>query len=66
MTHTTLEHLRTLADRAGLHVSDDVLLRLAPGVDRLRGHADSLRALLSDLEEPANAFSLMPGNAGQE
>lgn len=53
----TLEELRTLAQRAGLQLSENELERLLPGVIRARQQAAALRALIGADDEPAGVFS---------
>jgi hypothetical protein len=53
----TLEELRTLAQRAGLRLSENELERLLPGVIRARQQAAALRALIGADDEPAGVFS---------
>jgi hypothetical protein len=51
-----IEELRTLAQRAGLTLSDEELQRLLPGVTRAQKHAAELRSLISNGDEPAGFF----------
>ena len=53
----TLEILRTIAERAGLRLSDDELQRLVPGVNRARQQVAELREIIERAEEPAGAFN---------
>ncbi|MGH7817391.1 MAG: hypothetical protein ACREOR_08385 [Candidatus Binatia bacterium] len=53
----TLEILRTMAERAGLRLSDDELQRLVPGVNRARQQVAELRETIERAEEPAGAFN---------
>jgi hypothetical protein len=53
----TLEELRTLAQRAGLRLSENELERLLPGVIRARQQAAALRELIGADDEPAAVFS---------
>ena len=53
----TLEILRTIAERAGLRLSDDELQRLVPGVNRARQQVAELREIIERAGEPAGAFN---------
>jgi len=53
----TLEELRTLAQRAGLRLSENEFERLLPGVIRARQQAAALRELIGTDDEPAAVFS---------
>ena len=53
----TLEILRTMAERAGLRLSDDELQRLLPGVNRSRQQIAELREIIERADEPAGAFN---------
>jgi Ca2+-binding EF-hand superfamily protein len=52
----TLDNLRTMAERAGLKLSDDELQRLLPGVNRSKQQAQELRELITATDEPAIVF----------
>jgi hypothetical protein len=52
----SLERLRTMAERAGLHLPGDELQKLLPGVNRSRKQAAELRDLLAQTDEPAGTF----------
>ncbi len=54
----TLDELRMIAGRAGLHVSEDELQRLLPGVNRSHKQVLELRDLMTDTLEPAGLFSV--------
>ena len=53
----TLEILRTVAERAGLRLSDDELQLLLPGVNRARQQVAELREIIERAGEPAGAFN---------
>lgn len=53
----TLEELEHLADLLGLSLSRDQLTHLLPEVQRLRDHAERLRELPLEPEEPALRFA---------
>ena len=55
-TEIAIEELRTLAQQAGLKISDDELQRLLPGVIRAQKQAAELRSLLTNGDEPAGPF----------
>ena len=52
-----LEHLRAIAECAGLELGDDELQRLVPGVNRARQQIADLRELVDRSDEPAGAFN---------
>jgi hypothetical protein len=52
----TLENLKTMAERRGLRLAEDELLRLLPGVIRARKQAAELREIVVREDEPAGAF----------
>jgi hypothetical protein len=52
----TLNRLRTMAEQAGLKLSDEQLQGLLPGVNRSRKQVSELRELISDSLEPASNF----------
>ena len=53
---TNLDDLRTMAQQVGLKLPDEELLRLLPGVNRLRKQVGELRELLAQTDEPAGTF----------
>jgi Ca2+-binding EF-hand superfamily protein len=53
----TLDNLRTMAERAGLKLSDDELQRLLPAVNRSKKQAQELRDLITAIDEPTTRFS---------
>jgi len=61
----TLEHLRSMAERSGLRLSDEELEKLLPGVNRSRTQILELRELISDSVEPAAAFVAARNEKGQ-
>ena len=61
MSEIAIDQLRALAQRAGLHLSEDELQKLLPGVGRTRLQAEELRQLLDSRVEPAGHFSAQKG-----
>jgi hypothetical protein len=57
MENVTLDHLRSLAEHAGLNITEEELRRLLPAVNRSRKQAIELRGLLSPPVEPAATFA---------
>jgi len=57
MTELTLEQLQAAAQRRGLTLPQEELLKLLPGVIRARRQAAELRALLTLSDEPAATFN---------
>lgn len=55
----TPNRLRTMAEQAGLKLSDEELQGLLPGVNRSRKQVSELRGLISDSLEPAATFRAM-------
>jgi hypothetical protein len=53
----TIEECRVLAKTAGLHVSDEELQRLLPGINRARRQAVELRDIIPATAEPAVIFT---------
>ncbi|MDH3446267.1 MAG: hypothetical protein OEN50_20275 [Deltaproteobacteria bacterium] len=53
----SLDQLRAEAVRAGLHLDEEELKKLLPGVNRSRKQVAELRDILSDGDEPAGIFS---------
>ena len=56
-----LDHLRGLAEQAGLKLTEEELRRLLPGINRARKQTLELRGLVSDALEPAVTFSAATG-----
>lgn len=59
MTELTLEQLQAAAQRRGLTLPQEELLKLLPGVIRARRQAAELRALVTLLDEPAATFNAL-------
>jgi hypothetical protein len=57
----TLDELRARAERAGLTMIENELIKLLPGVNRSHKQAKALRDLLSQTDEPAGVFTLVGG-----
>jgi hypothetical protein len=55
----TLDELRARAERAGLKLPENELIKLLPGVNRSHQQADDLRELLSQTDEPAGVFTVV-------
>jgi hypothetical protein len=56
-TEITVDELRARAERAGIELSEDELVRLLPGVNRAYKQADDLRKLVTNADEPAAVFT---------
>jgi len=59
MTELTLEQLQAAAQRRGLTLPQEELLKLLPGVIRARSQAAELRALVTLSDEPAATFNAL-------
>jgi len=59
MAELTLEQLQAAAQRRGLTLPQEELLKLLPGVIRARRQAAELRALVTLSDEPAATFSAL-------
>jgi hypothetical protein len=59
MAELTLEQLQAAAQRRGLTLPQEELLKLLPGVIRARSQAAELRALVTLLDEPAATFNAL-------
>ena len=62
MTELTLEQLQAAAQRRGLTLPQEELLKLLPGVIRARRQAAELRALVTLSDEPAATFNAQRDN----
>jgi Asp-tRNA(Asn)/Glu-tRNA(Gln) amidotransferase C subunit len=57
MAHAiTLAQLQTLAERSGLRLSEEELVKLLPGINRSHNQILDLRELITDDLEPATTF----------
>ena len=56
-TEITLDELRARAERAGIELSEEELVKLLPGVNRAYKQADDLRKLVTNGGEPAAVFT---------
>jgi hypothetical protein len=56
-TEITLDELRARAERAGIELGEDELVKLLPGVNRAYKQADDLRKLITNADEPAGVFA---------
>ena len=65
-TPTPSESLRERFAEAGLTLTEEDLLQVAAAVPRTRLLHERLRALLSDRDEPAGAFSSLQAYPAQE
>jgi Asp-tRNA(Asn)/Glu-tRNA(Gln) amidotransferase C subunit len=52
----TLAQLQTLAERSGLRLSEEELVKLLPGINRSHNQILDLRELITDDLEPATTF----------
>jgi len=59
MTELTLEQLQAAAQRRGLTLPQEELLKLLPGVIRARRQAAELRTLVTLSDEPAATFNAL-------
>jgi len=59
MAELTLEQLQAAAQRRGLTLPQEELLKLLPGVIRARRQAAELRALVTLSDEPAATFNAL-------
>ena len=59
MTELTLEQLQAAAQRRGLTLPQEELLKLLPGVIRARRQAAELKALVTLSDEPAATFNAL-------
>jgi hypothetical protein len=62
MTELTLEQLQAAAQRRGLTLPQEELLKLLPGVIRARRQAAELRALVTLSDEPPATFNAQRDN----
>jgi hypothetical protein len=53
----TLDELRARAERAGIELGEDELVKLLPGVNRAYKQANDLRKLITNANEPAAIFA---------